>query len=549
MEKRLKIGLLFCSLTLSLPLIGMNQNDEIKPHEKKIEEKIILNNSPKNTNNEKIIKSSEILDKKKEYNFEGCSNIDTDSQDLSSLVNECNKAFKNINLNQSYYYDISENKKHNSSKNSPSLNESKKYPQPLEKWDKEHRRQKNFDNDENDDSTIYDTLSERSITLINFCQKASDSDGNTIVHYAAKSDNTEIMEYFAENIDINKKNNIGKAPIDIAIENKNQKMVLFLVKHGAQVTPQTFGLLKELDINPLNMSNDNFNAITINEILYIKMLMSILKNNDLDDKQKTSLFKSNFFKNRNNNILSDGCGLIHCAAGKNLKEITELILNNRGNVLLKNDEGLQAIHLAARRGFDDVIKILVKFNADINAKSDLGTPLTLAVKGKFIPTIKFLISCNPNQETINEALEYALQNNLIELVPFLTSSGGKIKDELMKDKSTLPALVHEIHRQMTETTPSFEDFEKNYLTTQKSEKTIAVINEFTPHYKNHPSFKKFKKSLGEWESKSKKKKKSRFLSFDGIFPTMSLTKSSETKKTKTGNKPKNIFNFIFPKKK
>lgn len=534
MRKRLKIGLISCGIVAALPVVSMeNTNKEDGQTEKKIEEKIILNNMPSllqsNEAEKKIIQSLEQWDEanrlKKDEDYQEIS-TDEDNfneDNLSEIVDEINRAAHNQNPNNSYYYDDT-----NTGKNSKKTNNN--LPQAPGNWGKENRsmywnpEEKKF---KDEDSTTNDTLPDDIITLGKFCEKAVDPDGNTIIHYGANDGNIELITLFKEFVDINKKNKLGKAPIDIAIEKGFEEVIRFFIENGATVGLETFNRLQDPNLNLLNTSSDNFDKLTLNELVYVKVLIEIIKNYNSD---KTFLFKAHFCKQFDINTLSDGRNPLHAAVLGNLREIVEFILNNGGKIHQPTSDGLQAIHLAARRGFNDIVNILIKKGADINAKSSLGYPLTLAVKNKRVNTIKLLLSYGPKQETIDEALEFALSNNVVEMIPFLTSNGGKIKEEFIKNnKSPLPALVNAIHRQLTEPESTFNEFEKKYLSLEDSKSTIQIIKEFTPHYKKQLSFKKFKKSMDEWESKNKKKNKPQskhFLSFDGIFSAFSLKKKN-----------------------
>lgn len=75
------------------------------------------------------------------------------------------------------------------------------------------------------------------------------------------------------------------------------------------------------------------------------------------------------------------CPLLMIAADKGDKEIVDLLLRYGADVNAKNDDGEVALHYAALDGYTDIVQTLLDHNADVNVKSEVGaTPLSLAEK-------------------------------------------------------------------------------------------------------------------------------------------------------------------------
>ncbi|EKX73782.1 ankyrin repeat domain containing protein [Theileria equi strain WA] len=86
----------------------------------------------------------------------------------------------------------------------------------------------------------------------------------------------------------------------------------------------------------------------------------------------------------------------------NLEAIKEILKDDPNMVNVTTPEGLTPLHLAADRGFDHIVKLLIKYGADINAVDDNGdTALHVAIESEQQEIIKILIDNNANTELGN----------------------------------------------------------------------------------------------------------------------------------------------------
>ena len=117
-----------------------------------------------------------------------------------------------------------------------------------------------------------------------------------------------------------------------------------------------------------------------------------------------------------------------------------------------DSEGNSAIHLVVKKdniNFQDVIKVLLNFGADINLKnSRFQTPLHIAIANDNINLIRFLVSCdadlyvqNEDGETLKETLNINCQfdddvnNNLKKSIFSAVKTNDVIKlKKLLSDK-------------------------------------------------------------------------------------------------------------------
>ena len=59
---------------------------------------------------------------------------------------------------------------------------------------------------------------------------------------------------------------------------------------------------------------------------------------------------------------------MHYSVEKNNYELTVYLLDNGANPTIGDTRGLTVLHYAARFGFMDIVKLLLKYGADINVR-------------------------------------------------------------------------------------------------------------------------------------------------------------------------------------
>ncbi|MDP6189635.1 MAG: ankyrin repeat domain-containing protein, partial [Gammaproteobacteria bacterium] len=99
---------------------------------------------------------------------------------------------------------------------------------------------------------------------------------------------------------------------------------------------------------------------------------------------------------------------------------------------------LAPLHLAAFRGYTEVVELLVAAGADVNAKIQErffgGTPLTRAAYGGHKEIVELLISngadVNAKNEDDETPLDFAIIRKRTETADLLRKHGGKTGEEL-----------------------------------------------------------------------------------------------------------------------
>ena len=118
-------------------------------------------------------------------------------------------------------------------------------------------------------------------------------------------------------------------------------------------------------------------------------------------------------------------------AGRRLLELGAHVDNAKGVDGYNQDTGEQAIHLAASNGHNDWISMLVKFGADVNAKTTTrrNTPLIQAAAFGQLESAKLLVSLGAKVSIRNaygiSALDVAVRNGNSQLAAFLRQNGAR----------------------------------------------------------------------------------------------------------------------------
>ena len=80
--------------------------------------------------------------------------------------------------------------------------------------------------------------------------------------------------------------------------------------------------------------------------------------------------------------------------------MVELLLENGAHLQKVNQVGMRPIHLAARHGHADCLKLILKWGGDVNEQTDLSqngdTPLYYAVQHGRLKIVEMLIDAGAN---------------------------------------------------------------------------------------------------------------------------------------------------------
>ena len=178
----------------------------------------------------------------------------------------------------------------------------------------------------------------------------------TPLHWACEYKNIEMAEFLLKNgANINAVQEDNWTALHFACEEDDYLMVQLLIKNGAELM-----VVNDDKFTPLHITVYSNNDIITN------FLLSILSNK----------VRTNQVLNINNNTWQD---LLCVVAQYGKAHAVQLMLVCNIDPNIFGSDGYTAMHYASIRGWTDVVKILLEFNAHVNPITINGrTPLQLA---------------------------------------------------------------------------------------------------------------------------------------------------------------------------
>ena len=135
-----------------------------------------------------------------------------------------------------------------------------------------------------------------------------------------------------------------------------------------------------------------------------------------------------------NSLMQDGVSLIGYAIAQNNMDLLQILIENGANVNYTNGDSWADTPLktASRLGLDNVVRILLTRNADINAVDINGnTALHTAALNSQLSVVKLLLEKNPNLDIQNKvgntALHLAVISGNIDIVGELVLKGANTR--------------------------------------------------------------------------------------------------------------------------
>ena len=187
--------------------------------------------------------------------------------------------------------------------------------------------------------------------------------------------------------DVNAKGDGGRTPLQCAVLTEPEACFDLLQRLIA----------KGADVNA-TMSNRNWTALVgivgTGSTKVARLLIDHGADIDVRDMEGTPLQKSI----NNNRPISD-----NVAVDRELNEGMAMFLVERGARLQEFSFGNTELHLAAMRGFADLVRVLVSHGADVNAANNYGhTPLYYAARHGHRGAAEALIALGANESAIGE---------------------------------------------------------------------------------------------------------------------------------------------------
>ncbi|KAJ8667125.1 hypothetical protein QAD02_008787 [Eretmocerus hayati] len=223
--------------------------------------------------------------------------------------------------------------------------------------------------------------------------------GMSLLHSAAMYDREKVVELLLEyKADVNALDKTGESPLFYAVRIGSWRIAESLLAGGA-----------DLKINPTILNT----AVKTSSAEIIQLLLSHKADvNTRDRSGKTplqlvvfSISDEFFHKDSQHSFI----GPDHINSDHSKANIIKLLLSGGADADLPFDEsGKTVLHCASWKGFLKIVKILIEFNANVNAQTTNGFT----------------------------ALHYAIQNDHKEIVEILLKSGADLYRTLVLDQNT-----------------------------------------------------------------------------------------------------------------
>lgn len=256
--------------------------------------------------------------------------------------------------------------------------------------------------------------------------EVKDDEGQTIVHYFAKTGNLSGIEKCIDNqLPLSVADSNGKTPLDIAFENISSddsvQIAAALILAGAEEVNTSFSYFQDA-VSSRNLSirfDDGQTPLHFAAIFGHESIAKYLLENNADTKAQDSSGATPLHEAVRYGNVAIAKLLLDAGANVNAKdnlgktpvmlavpkdkvqEIYSLLISYRADLSIKDMYGDTVLHTAAMMNIDEnVLSMLVGAGAEIDAKNKEGvTPLEIAVLKNNVNTIRLLTANGANIHT------------------------------------------------------------------------------------------------------------------------------------------------------
>ncbi len=225
----------------------------------------------------------------------------------------------------------------------------------------------------------------------------------------------------------------GWSALSYAVNNGDIEIAKLLLENKAKIKDELLIAIKspivESSINMMKLLIDNKANINYTDENGFNPLNIAIESGDME------LTKFLITNGANvNSLMQDGVSLIGYAIAQNNMDLLQILIENGANVNYTNGDSWADTPLktASRLGLDNVVRILLTRNVDINAVDMNGnTALHTAALNSQLSIVKLLLEKNPNLDIQNKvgntALHLAVISGNIDIVGELVLKGANTR--------------------------------------------------------------------------------------------------------------------------
>ncbi|KAM9113443.1 protein phosphatase 1 regulatory subunit 12C isoform 2-T2 [Pangshura tecta] len=236
----------------------------------------------------------------------------------------------------------------------------------------------------------------------------TNADGISALHQACIDENLEVVQFLVENgADVNQADNEGWTPLHVAASCGYKEIAQYLLAHGAQVAAVNSDGEIPLDI----AEDDGMEALLREEIAKRGVDVAAAK------REEEELMLQDTRQWLNAGHIDDtrhpktGASALHVAAAKGYIEVMRLLLQAGYDPNVRDKDGWTPLHAAAHWGVEEACRLLVEHLCDMDTLNNVGQrPCDLADED----TLSLLEELQKKQEDLRSKKEAHLKQAVID---------------------------------------------------------------------------------------------------------------------------------------
>uniref|UniRef100_A0A8C8SR44 Protein phosphatase 1 regulatory subunit n=1 Tax=Pelusios castaneus TaxID=367368 RepID=A0A8C8SR44_9SAUR len=236
----------------------------------------------------------------------------------------------------------------------------------------------------------------------------TNADGISALHQACIDENLEVVQFLVENgANVNQADNEGWTPLHVAASCGYKEIAQYLLAHGAHVAAVNSDGDVPLDI----AEDDGMEALLREEIAKRGVDLAAAKREEEELMLRDTRQWLNAGHIDDERHPKTGASALHVAAAKGYIEVMRLLLQAGYDPNVRDKDGWTPLHAAAHWGVEEACRLLVEHLCDMNTLNNVGQrPCDLADE----ETLSLLEELQKKQEDLRSKKEAHLKQAVID---------------------------------------------------------------------------------------------------------------------------------------
>ncbi|XP_069494144.1 protein phosphatase 1 regulatory subunit 12C [Ambystoma mexicanum] len=200
-------------------------------------------------------------------------------------------------------------------------------------------------------------------------QNSTNIDGISALHQACIDENLEVLEFLVNHdADVNQADNEGWTPLHVAASCGYMEIAEYLLKHGANIAAVNCDGNVPVDI----AEDDCMETLLRNEIAQIGIDIEQVKREEEEIMLQDARQWLNAGKIEDVQHPKTGASALHVAAAKGYIEVIRLLLQAGFDTNVQDKDGWTPLHAAAHWGVEEACRLLVEHFCDMKKLNNVG---------------------------------------------------------------------------------------------------------------------------------------------------------------------------------